>query len=191
METLQFVQYFWVAREEEDNYAMCGNSTNQFLTMLGTLHICFQPYFSNMAQFGLRQTSIKNRHEKDLVSKLCLFGGVWLFSRYLFAIAFPDNPNMAPRSTKDCPNYEWIVEGYDPYLQEDTPNLPGHSCVFIPNSSTKHLAWAVPMYQATYFSPGVALHTFLMFVPAMFTAWARIPIMPIVLFLTGTFSATL
>ena len=42
METLQFVQYFFVARPEDD-YAMCGDSTNQFLTVLGGLHICFQP----------------------------------------------------------------------------------------------------------------------------------------------------
>ena len=185
METLQFFQYFIVARPE-DGYAKCSDPNNQFLTVIGLLHICFQPYFTSLSSARFRIYDIKSRYEKDLVSKLTLFGGFWLFSRYMFTIMYPDNPDMRPRATEACPNYEWIVEGYDPWLQRDTPNLPGHSCTFIPDSPTQHLAWAAPMYQASYFVPGASLHTFLMFVPGLFCAkwWGML-----LLFTTGPFLA--
>lgn len=40
MEFLQGFQYFWIND--------CDSSINQYLTMLGYLHICFQPFFSNL-----------------------------------------------------------------------------------------------------------------------------------------------
>jgi len=33
------VQYYWIA-EPEDGYAMCKNSVNQILTVVGLAHIC-------------------------------------------------------------------------------------------------------------------------------------------------------
>ena len=44
MELLQAVQYSWIA-EPEDGYAMCRNPVNQFLTVLGGIHVAFQPFF--------------------------------------------------------------------------------------------------------------------------------------------------
>jgi hypothetical protein len=167
MELLQTVQYLYIA-EPEDGFAMCKNPTNQFLAMLGMLHICFQPFFCNMALFSIAcRKSLRFRIQSDMVQNLCLLGGVWCFSRYLLAVYWPDNPDMAARPSEACPNYEWIRDGYDAGVGWETPNLPGHSCTFRSHSKTGHLGWAVPMYQSTYFVPGVSVHSFLMFAPAM------------------------
>jgi hypothetical protein len=167
MELLQTAQYLYIA-EPEDGFSMCKNPTNQFLTMLGMLHISFQPVFFNMAVFSIkRRKSLEFRIKHDIVQNLCLWFGLWMFSRYLLAAYWPDNPNMAARPSEACPNYEWIRDGYDAGIGWETPNLPGHSCTFRSNSKTGHLGWAVPMYQSTYFMPSVSVHFFLMFAPSM------------------------
>ena len=167
MELLQTVQYMFVAKPE-DGYEMCKSPTNQFLTFLGTVHIAFQPFFANMAICSVdRLWDIKIRYQNDIILRLSLLFAVWGLSRYWLAVYWPDNPNLAARPSKDCPNYEWLREGYDAGIGWETPNLPGHSCTFISNTTTRHIAWAVPGYQATYFMPGVSLHFFLMFAPAL------------------------
>jgi hypothetical protein len=167
MELLQTVQYLYIA-EPEDGFSMCKNPTNQTLAALGYLHICFQPFFMNMSVWALRRRkSLQHRIKNDIVQNLCLWGGLWMFSRYLLAVFWPDNPDMAARPSEACPNYEWIRDGYDAGIGWDTPNLPGHSCTFRSHTNTGHLGWAGPMYQATYFVPGVSIHFFLMLAPAM------------------------
>jgi hypothetical protein len=167
MELLQTVQYLYIA-EPNDGFSMCKNPTNQFLTVLGGIHICFQPYFCNMALFTLkRRKSLRYRIQNDIVQNLCLLGGLWMVSRYLLAILWPDHADLAAQPSEACPNYEWIRDGYDAGVGRLTPNLPGHSCTFRSHSNTGHLGWALPLYQATYFVPGVAIHSFLMFAPAI------------------------
>lgn len=162
MELLQTVQYMFVATPQDD-YAMCQSPTNQFLTVLGLVHICFQPYFCNMA-FGapLRPNNLHFRYMNDMVLRLCLLYAGWMFGRYWWAMYWPDNPNLAARPSEACPNYEWIRDGYDSGIGWTTPNLPGHSCTFLANTETRHIAWAFPLYQATYFVPGVSVHAFLL-----------------------------
>ena len=127
MELLQTVQYFFIA-EPEDGYSMCKNPTNQFLTSLGTLHICFQPYFSNYIMGAMRVNNIEMRIVHDLIGKICFVGGAMLFARHLIAALWPDNPSLSAVPSEDCPNYEWINQGYDAHLGWQTPNLPNHSC---------------------------------------------------------------
>jgi hypothetical protein len=183
MELLQTVQYWFVAKPE-DNYAMCQSPTNQFLTFLGLLHILFQPYFCNMAFCApLRPGNLHIRYMNDMVLRLCLLFAGWMFGRYWWAVYWPDNPDMAARPSEACPNYEWIRDGYDSGIGWTTPNLPGHSCTFLANTETRHIAWAVPLYQATYFVPGVSIHAFLMFAPAL-AIFMHIPI-AVVFFLSG------
>jgi Family of unknown function (DUF5765) len=160
MELLQTVQYKFVA-VPEDNFEMCKSPTNQYLTFVGLVHILFQPYFANMALCATgRQMSLKLRYMNDMVLRLCLLFAGWCLCRYLLAVYWPSNPAMAPRSTEACPNYEWVRDGYDAGIGWDTPNLPGHSCTFISNTTTGHIAWAAPLYQATYFVPGASMHFF-------------------------------
>jgi len=165
MEMLQAVQHSWLAVPEDD-YAMCKNPMNQFLTFLGGLHICYQPLFVNMVFSGhFRRTNVRDRIESDLIQKLCILGGTWIISRYFYAILWPDNPALAPVATEACPNYEWVQTGYDPHMNFTTPNLPGHSCTYKSPSKEGHLAWAMPLYQVTYMVPSTSLHFFLMFAP--------------------------
>ena len=165
MELLQTVQYRYLA-EPEDGYAMCSDPTNQFLTFLGFLHIWGQPVFCNYFFTGMpRQGSLKVRIESDLIQRLCLLGALFGLMRYGLANWWTSNPHLAAVPSKDCPNYEWVRSGYDGLLNFETPNLPGHSCTFRSASQSGHLAWAVPLYQPTYFVPGAFLHAFLMFGP--------------------------
>jgi len=159
MELLQFFQHMVVATPE-DNYAMCANSTNQFLTFLGYVHYCFQPMAIHWISLSMdRRTNLKMRHQSDMIFRLCLLFAAFTISRYILAVWSPEN--MAPPSSKECPNYEWFKEGYDAGTGEMTPNLPGRSCTYIPKTSTGHLAWAVPLYQATYLAPHSSLHLFM------------------------------
>jgi len=164
MELLQTVQYMYLAVPEDD-YAMCKSPINQYLTVAGFVHIIFQPYFCNMAVTATSRTRhVRYRFENDMISKLCLVFAVWCLVRYGLAI-YSDEYYQRP--TEDCPNYEWVRDGYDAHIRWSTPNLPGHSCTFESNTPTKHLGWALPLVPASYFLPGVSLHSFLMFVPSL------------------------
>lgn len=118
-----------------------------------------------------RRHSIKLRIQGDLIHKLCLLGAAALAMKYY--LTWFDLPSQKPLPTKDCPNYEWLGEGYDGSLDSGfvTPNLPGQSCTFRSATDSGHLAWAVPFYQSSYFVPSTFLHCFLMIAPAM--AWSE------------------
>merc|ERR1711939_1253246 len=60
-------------------------------------------------------------------------------------------------------------------------------CTF---SGKYHLAWSVPMYDPTYLSPGVAIHSFLMFAP-FFVMKKNMIIQGVFLWLAGPFAASL
>ena len=167
-ELLQTVQYAFIAKPE-DGWSMCSNQTNQFLTFLGYVHICFQPFFLNLALDALwRRESLVGRLHNDLIQKLCLAGSAFLFGRYLAAIV---DPGMLAPVSEACPSTLSLASGYDPLLQETPPNLPGFSCTYLSNTTTDnssgHLAWALPFASPSYFVPNLAVHAFLMFAPAL------------------------
>jgi len=165
MEALQTVQYAYVAKPD-DGYAMCNSPMNQGLTTLGLIHIAFQPVFVNLMRDGLPyQESLASRIRSDFVLKLCILGGIWQLSRYYLSFIYPEGVEGV--HTAECQNYEWIRSGWDSGVGALTPNLPGHSCTYLPDTTSGHLAWAVPMRPSSYLTPGVALHSFLMFVPAL------------------------
>lgn len=51
MEFLQFLQYFVIAPSLDS--PICNEFINQFLTILGFLHICLQPYFCHVINASL------------------------------------------------------------------------------------------------------------------------------------------
>merc|ERR1712032_486118 len=131
MELLQGFQYFWI----DD----CDHPMNQFLTLLGFLHICYQPYFTHVINSSLSRNP-KFLMQYDIILRLCLLGGTMLFLRYVFA------------------EYSQMIISSDL-----TEWLGGEKlCTF---SGRYHLAWSVPMYDPTYWSPSAAIHSFLMFGP--------------------------
>lgn len=184
MEVLQTLQYFVIA-EPDDQFSMCHNSTNQFLTFVALLHVAFQPVFCNLAIWSMhRHADLRNRLEADFVNRLCLFNAAWWIIRYVAALY---SDSYAGQPSVDCPNYEMMVDGYDGSMQFDVPNLPRHSCTYRSPSGTGHLAWAVPMYQTTYLMPSVSLHCFLFFAPALVSYQSKfdLRLISIILFLTG------
>jgi len=131
MELLQFFQYFWL----DD----CAHPMNQFLTVIGFLHIAFQPYFTHLLG-GAFITKPSKVAKMTAVRHLSLVAGVFMFSRYLMA--------TPAHHIKQCDNVDWL--------------RGERTCTFTGNY---HLAWELPMYDATYFMPSNFIHFFMMFAP--------------------------
>jgi len=132
METLQFFQFFWLGD--------CQSPINKFLTVIGFLHICFQPYFTHTLS-GAFVKNEKKIAQYKLIKNLCLVMGCMMFSRWIFF--------SAPEHTLNgCKNTEWI--------------RGDESCTFMGNY---HLAWSLPLHAPTYFMPSNNIHFFMMFAP--------------------------
>jgi len=138
MELLQSIQYLFIA--ESLDSPICETFMNQFLTVLGYLHICLQPYFCHVINASLT----KNQKYIDrylVIKRLCLIGGGMLFARFLLA-------NYWEQTLGNQKSTEW--------LRGDK------ICTYRGNY---HLAWSIPMADPTYVIPGAAIHSFCMFAP--------------------------
>ncbi|KNC55202.1 uncharacterized protein AMSG_12392 [Thecamonas trahens ATCC 50062] len=185
MEALQFVQYFYI----DD----CESDINRWLTLAGFLHICLQPYFTHVINASLT-TAPKYLYQYDIIKRLCLLGGGMLFARYFMAewnpasvaqpvtSAFGEWAGLTPPANA-CVTSEW---------------LRGEKlCTY---SGKYHLAWSVPMSDPTYWTPGAAIHSFLMFGPFFVMKWDRSTWFKVIfrgmiiqgafLFLTGPYMAS-
>jgi len=146
MEFLQGFQYFFI----DD----CNHTWNKILTLLGFIHICYQPYFTHIINSSLTRNP-KYLEQYKIVLRLCLLGGTMLLGRYFLAefsttaisSDFGDWLKATPQEGS-CRTTEW---------------LRGESlCTY---RGKYHLAWSVPMYDVSYWSPSAAIHSFLMFGP--------------------------
>jgi len=138
MELLQSIQYFFIAPSLDS--PLCDTFMNQFLTVLGFLHICLQPYFCHVINASLT----KNEKYLDrylVIKRLCLLGGGMLFARFLVAHTWD-------QTLGDTKSTEWLRG----------PKV----CTYRGNY---HLAWSIPMADPTYVIPGAAIHSFMMFAP--------------------------
>lgn len=166
MEFLQGLQYFVIA--DDPNAPECDNIWNKILTVLGYLHICLQPYFCHVINASL--TKSRDYHLKySVVKRLCLIGGASLFLRYVIAPWTTITMDIG-----NTPSTEW---------------LRGEKlCTF---HGKFHLAWSVPMADPTYWIPGAAIHSFLMFAPflALYEKKGMV-IQGAFLWLTGPFLAS-
>jgi len=150
METLQFFQFFWL----DD----CSSPMNQFLTVIGFLHICFQPYFTHTFSGAFVQSPAKLAQYR-VIKNLCLVMGCMMFSRWILF--------SAPDHTLKCANTEWI--------------RGDRACTVRGNY---HLAWELPLHAPTYFMPSNNIHFFMMFAPYIalgFDMWIH----GFILFATG------
>ena len=139
----------------------CDSQVNQILTLVGFLRICLQPYFTHVLNTSLTRSE-RVLTQFRAVKKLALLGGGLLFMRY-----FASHWQMSP-PTDACPSHEW---------------LRGEKlCTY---SGRFHLAWSVPMYDPTYYSPGSAIHSFLMFAPFFIFNKPMMWVQGFFLFLTG------
>eukprot|EP01113_Clastostelium_recurvatum_P039256 TRINITY_DN5980_c0_g1_i1.p1 TRINITY_DN5980_c0_g1~~TRINITY_DN5980_c0_g1_i1.p1 ORF type:complete len:297 (-),score=95.39 TRINITY_DN5980_c0_g1_i1:56-853(-) len=141
MEFLQAIQYLFIAPDLSS--PICDTPANKFLTVLGYLHICLQPYFCHVINASLTKNE-KYRDRYVVIKRLCLIGGGMLFARFLLA-------GLPGYSTMDVTNFQ------------STEWLRGEKlCTF---RGKLHLAWSVPMADPTYVIPGAAIHSFCMFAP--------------------------
>ena len=135
---------------------------NHLLTVLGFAHICGQPYFTHLMAGAFYRPKSRKAYQNEIVLKLCIMAGIAFFSRYVLAV------HIAPQSyiPMDAwqPATEWIRSSVH------TPGGENTTCTF---SGKKHLAWALPMYQPSYFTPSCFLHCFMMFAPFLVRGYLR------------------
>ncbi|CAB9510664.1 Synaptic ras GTPase activating protein [Seminavis robusta] len=164
-EVIQAVQHSYAASADDD-YAMCKNRTNQMLTDMGAAHLVFQPVFVSFTLLSMyRKHDIEARILSDFIFKLCVLAGFWFVSYSWICAAMGVDQSLLPPATEDCPNYQYLYEGYDGFLNKTTPNQPGSACVYYAPTETGHLAWAIPIYKQSYYFPSPSVHFFLFFGP--------------------------
>jgi len=182
MEMLQAIQYFYGLATDLGTSG-CDDLFNKFLTIIGFVHICAQPFFCHIINEALSQKPQKgfsdahNRklskyhHQYQLIRKLCILGGLMVFARWPMSYI----PGWSP--TINNHSYEWIR---------------GNEICMFKNKSMYHLGWSIPMADATYNIAGISLHLFLMFGPffAMYEKRGMV-VQGCFLYLTGPFMASL
>jgi len=179
MEFLQGVQYFFMSDKKDNqdslsdpNDVWCNDKINQFLTMLGFLHICLQPYFCHVINASLTRSPSYLQQYK-VVKRLCLLGGGLLFCRFLLGYF-----------NEDLGYGKWDTMNFQGDHFKSTEWLRGEKlCTY---RGKYHLAWSIPMADPSYYVPGAALHCFLMYAP-FFALWEKrgMIVQGIFLFATG------
>jgi len=130
MESLQALQYAVIDQ--------CDNPYNQIFTLLGFLHLAFQPFFVNL-YLGTFMSKSQKKY-LPLILALSFFGGIMMSNRL------------------------WMSEGDHPCTIGIQPMCGAKMCTFRGNV---HLAWQMPMQHADqdYFTPGWTLHFVLFYLP--------------------------
>mmetsp|Transcript_21059 Transcript_21059/g.62710 ORF Transcript_21059/g.62710 Transcript_21059/m.62710 type:complete len:302 (+) Transcript_21059:299-1204(+) len=160
MEFLQFFQYLVIGD--------CESEWNKVLTVLGFLHICFQPYFTHIINSALTK-SPRVLWMYVPVLRLCLIGGTLLFLRWVATLY--DQWGEREHFTDGRRSTEWL-------RGEELCTIHGKY----------HLAWSVPMVDVTYWVPGSSIHSFLMFAP-FFVIKPNMVIQGFFLWLSGPYLA--
>lgn len=166
MEFLQYFQYLFI----DD----CDNKTNQVLTLVGYLHICYQPYFTHIINSALTKNPKMLRMYIPIL-RLCLVGGTMLFARYFFS-------GSAEEHFPEVQDIDAATGQSTSAVKVSTEWLRGETLCTV--SGKYHLAWIVPMSDVSYYTPSAAIHSFLMFAP-FFVLRSNMIIQGVVLWATG------
>ena len=189
MEALQAIQYMFLAADLTSD--VCNTWVNKFLTLLGFLHICLQPYYCHQINESLSQMPNKEntvehnkkleqyQHQYTIVRRLCLIGGFLLFLRW--PMSYVDGWNTQESRTTPANDRGFSQEW-----------LRGNQLCTFKSQSMVHLGWSVPMSDSTYIMQGIGLHSFLMFAPffALYEKKGMI-LQGCFLFLTGPYMASM
>jgi len=171
METLQFVQYSFIA-DDVDPAAptlealqaspKCQASINQFLTFLGFLHICFQPVASMLMISGnsCMVQDAASLAQNKLVFRMQVVGGFWMLYRGVLAL-YPDVFESLSLGDLLGTAAHYHAGGVQGHLPREWIS-GGTLCTYLGET---HLAWSIPLISPSYYVPSMALHFFLMFVP--------------------------
>jgi hypothetical protein len=136
MEFLQYVQYLHIDQ--------CDTQWNRTLTVLGFLHICYQPFFTHLLN-GSVAKSEKRKYLFAFIRRLSLISGSFMFARYL--LADESNATLGPSQG----DVEWVRGRHADDL-----------CTYKGNY---HLAWKLPLAEPTYYIPSNFIHFFMMHAP--------------------------
>jgi len=130
METLQAAQYAWIDQ--------CNHPMNKALTVVGFVHLAFQPFFANWYLSAFMTKG--QRKYVPLILALSLFAGILSCNRL------------------------WMTDGDFPCSYGIEPLCGQRTCTFRGNV---HLAWQMPMQHADqdYFTVGFSLHFFMFYLP--------------------------
>jgi len=152
MEALQVVQHFFIAENISD--PICKTQMNQFLTILGYLHIMCQPYFTNLYFSSFRKVLGKAGPGEDLVwvivKRLCMAQFCFGMARLFMSPGFNMEDLSKDQITALTLTKEWL----------SGPQMCTYKGVY-------HLAWSIPLSEPTYFIANMGLHSFMMFVPIL------------------------
>src|SRR3990167_2673391 len=163
MELLQGVGYLLINQ--------CSFFTNQLLAYVLYFHVCFQPLFFN---WWVACFLPENNRQAFLswTNKLCLLGGVLMLYRLLPHVGM--HPPYLSSFLLPC---NASIEAF----------CGISACVF---SGTHHIAMQVPLRPADYLyiTPGINLHFFLFFMPAIVMGFIRLSL---VFFIIGPLFAYL
>ncbi len=138
MEILQTIQYYVVADNLDS--PQCLSFWNKFLTTLGFIHICYQPYFINY-HTEINDSNHITKPYFVIIKRFCLVGGTMLLFRHFQRLIFD--------------------ESYENYIATEWLN-GNRLCTYRGNI---HFAWSVPMTDVSYYLPSSNIHFFLFFVP--------------------------
>lgn len=164
MEGLQFIQYLVIDQ--------CQNPINIFMTVLGWLHICWQPLFANIAISAVDARNLKKEREHTwrFIFRLCFVCGALMASRMIL-----------PMFLKGHTNNDYFVMCTDD-IEGVCPNASEmRTCAY---QGRFHVGWTFNMLKPSYPFPNVATHFINMFcVPILMGCYVQ----AIVLFFTGPF----
>lgn len=166
MEMLQVVQYMHIATDIDpaaptlgamQSSPQCQSQANRVLTVLGLVHIAFQPFYSAHLSCAFVRNP-KNVAQFELVKRLQLIGGTFICLRW--ALTYVDVSTLAALGIDSRYAFDaaqWAGVG------TEIEWLSGP--VLCTYKGFKHLAWSVPLLPTSYYMPSMGLHLFLMFIP--------------------------
>jgi len=171
MEFLQFFQYLVINE--------CSNPVNKFLTVLGFLHICYQPLFTHLIANSV-EANPAYRERYAILFKLCFLGGTMLFARWFLAEYFS---GYFPKVIASSDFTIFQNDTASLSLPRETEWLRGVSlCTF---KGQSHLAWSIPLVDVSYYVPALSLHSFLMFGPFFVLGDFELALQGLLLMITG------
>lgn len=164
MELFQAIQYLSVANSL--------HSLNTVFTIASYIHICFQPIFFNMFQYGYSNNNANIYYR--IVYPLCFLGGLGMLMKMRDISTVYDNLyeyflDYHSITGCNCNNYVDFFES-------------NKTLAFI-DSADNHIGWEVNLHKPTYCTYGMNLHFFLTFI--LPTVVERTVTMPTVLYFIG------
>ena len=144
MEGLQYIQYLVIDQ--------CDNPINNFTTILGWIHISFQPIFSNLAMSAIDRRNLDRSREETwrAMIKLSFYSSFFLSLRIIIPLIF---------------SADTVSKFFDMCNSEvDSVCTKSESVRSCSVSGRYHIGWQFYLIKQSYLFPNLAMHFILMFI---------------------------